>query len=69
MWASISRAVRTPTRVDEDIAVSDAPNPALPFFARLLGNKDFKSEKILAYELGYRMQPTERLFFDVAAFL
>ena len=68
VWASISRAVRTPTRVDEDIAVSDAPMPGLPFFARLLGNKDFKPEKILSYELGYRMQPTERFFFDLAAF-
>ena len=69
LWASISRAVRTPSRVDRDIAASSAPNPALPFFARLLGNKDFESETVLAYELGYRVQPTDRLFFDVAAFL
>ena len=68
LWASISRAVRTPTRVDRDIAVSSAPFPALPLFARILGNKDFESEKTLAYELGYRMQPTDRFFIDVAAF-
>ena len=68
VWGAISRAVRTPTRVDEDIAVSDAPNPALPLFARILGNKNFESEKILAYEIGYRMQPASRLFFDVTAF-
>src|SRR5581483_11461618 len=68
VWASISRAVRTPTRVDEDIAVSSAPNPALPFFSRILGNKDFKPEKVIAYEAGYRMQPTERFFVDLAAF-
>jgi iron complex outermembrane receptor protein len=68
LWASISRAVRTPSRVDRDIAASSAPNPALPFFVRLLGNKDFDSEKVWAYELGYRIQPTDRLFVDLAAF-
>ena len=68
VWTSISRAVRTPSRVDRDIVASSAPNPALPFFARLLGNKDFNSEKVLAYELGYRIQPTDRLSFDLAAF-
>ena len=68
VWAAISRAVRTPSRVDRDIAASVAPNPALPIFARLLGNNDFASEKVLAYELGYRIQPTDRLFVDLAAF-
>src|SRR6266850_437389 len=68
VWASISRAVRTPSRVDEDIAVSSAPNPALPLFARILGNKDFKPEKVIAYETGYRLQPTDRFFIDLAAF-
>ena len=68
LWASISRAVRTPSRVDRDIAASIAPNPALPVFGRLLGNKNFESEKIIAYELGYRIQPTDRLFVDLAGF-
>lgn len=68
VWASVSRAVRTPTRVDEDIAVSSAPFPALPLFTRILGNTDFKPEKVIAYELGYRVQPTERFFVDLAAF-
>jgi iron complex outermembrane receptor protein len=68
LWASISRAVRTPSRVDTDIAASIAPNPAVPAFARLLGNKDFDSETLLAYELGYRIKPTDRFSVDLAAF-
>ena len=68
LWASVSRAVRTPTRVDEDIAVSSAPFPTMPLFTRILGNEDFKPEKVIAYELGYRVQPTERFFVDLAAF-
>jgi iron complex outermembrane receptor protein len=68
LWASISRAVRTPSRVDTDIAASVAPNPAVPGFLRLLGNKDFASETVLAYELGYRIQATDRFSVDLAAF-
>ena len=68
LWASVSRAVRTPSRVDRDVIASTAPDPALPIFARLLGNKNFDSEKVLAYELGYRIQPTDRFFVDLAAF-
>lgn len=68
LWASISRAVRTPSRVDRDIAASFALNPALPVFGRLLGKKDFDSEQLLAYEIGYRIQPTDRLFVDLAAY-
>lgn len=68
LWAAVSRAVRTPSRIDSDIAASSAPNPALPFFTRLLGNKNFASEKLIAYELGSRIQPTERLFVDLTAF-
>lgn len=41
-----------------------AGNPVV----RLLGNEDFESEELLAYELGYRWQALETLFIDVAAF-
>jgi iron complex outermembrane recepter protein len=68
LWASVSRAVRTPSRVDTDIAASVAPNPAVPAFARLLGNKDFDSERLMAYELGYRVKATDRFSVDLAAF-
>ncbi|MGH7852324.1 MAG: TonB-dependent receptor plug domain-containing protein [Candidatus Binatia bacterium] len=68
LWASISRAVRTPSRVDTDIAASVAPIPGMPLFARLLGNKNFVSETVLAYELGYRIKATDRFSVDLAAF-
>jgi iron complex outermembrane recepter protein len=68
IWAAISRAVRTPSRVDRDVAAYSAPNPALPLFARLSGKKDFESEKAWVYEVGYRTQPVDRLFIDLAGF-
>jgi iron complex outermembrane receptor protein len=54
LWSAVSRAVRTPSRFDRDVV-------SLP-------GKDFQSEQVLAYELGYRTQPAERLSVSVAAF-
>ena len=67
LWAAVARAVRAPTRIERDIAV-DATNPAGNPVFRLLGNDDFKAEELLAYELGYRWQALENLFFDTAVF-
>jgi iron complex outermembrane receptor protein len=48
LWTAVSRAVRTPSRVDRDIR---QPNSSTPI---LVGNSDFRSEILTAYELGYR---------------
>jgi len=50
LWAAISRAVRTPSRIDRELFVPAQP----PFF--LAGGPTFRSETMLAYELGYRHQ-------------
>ena len=63
LWGAISRAVRTPTRFDEDV-VFLAPNGS----PVLSGNRGFVSEELLAYELGLRLQPTPDLLVDAAAF-
>ena len=42
--------------------------PVVPTTVGVYGNDDFKSEKLLAYELGYRIQPLENLSLDLAAF-
>jgi len=68
LWASISRAVRTPSRVEEDLLLTATLSPIVPTFARLSGNNTFEPEKVLAYEVGYRMQPTDRSSVDIAAF-
>jgi iron complex outermembrane receptor protein len=64
VWGAISRAVRTPTRIDQNLVV---PNPA--FAPRiLLANPDFESETLVAYELGYRIKATHNLSFDLAGY-
>ncbi len=67
-WAAVSRAVRTPSRVEHDLSLTSALSPNVPLFARLEGNADFVSEKVVAYEAGYRLQATRRVLLDVAAF-
>lgn len=69
LWAAASRAVRMPALNDTDIRVNIAAVPgALPSVIALLGNPDFKSEKMLAFEMGYRSEISHRLTLDAALF-
>ncbi|WP_276374550.1 TonB-dependent receptor [Chryseolinea sp. H1M3-3] len=63
LWAAVSRAVRNPSRIDTDFLLNAAPG--VPF---LQGNKDFKSEEVLAYELGWRMQYETSFTLSLATF-
>jgi iron complex outermembrane recepter protein len=62
LWASVSRAVRTPSRFDEDVRF---PNPTHPLVE---GNPDFDSESVLAYEMGYRGQAGGSFTWDVSLY-
>ena len=68
VWAAVSRAVRTPSRVERDIDITVATDPARPVFARLVGNPAFTSERAIVYEAGYRAQLRERFLFEAAFF-
>jgi len=67
VWASVSRAVRTPNRIDEDFTFHQLV-AAGPTFVRFLGNDLMKSEDLLAFELGYRTQATDDFSWDLALF-
>jgi len=67
VWAAVSHAARVPTRLERDLSI-DVGNPSGNPVARLLGNRDFDSEKLTAYEVGYRVQPVKPISVDVAAF-
>jgi len=58
LWGAISRAVRSPSRIDQDFS-------AVPI---LVENPDFESEKLLAYELGWRVRPHEQVSLSIATF-
>lgn len=71
IWASVSRAVRTPSRIERDaelaamIVPGKEPSPVAIF---LHGNPEFDSEEILAYELGYRLPFMKKASLDFALF-
>jgi iron complex outermembrane recepter protein len=67
LWAAVSRAVRTPSRTDRHVRINTL-TPALGIFPRGFGNPDFESEKLLAYEFGYRVKPLERLTLDFTSY-
>lgn len=58
LWGAVSRAVRMPSRIDRDFFIPGV----------IAGGANFVSEVLLAYELGYRVQPLERLSFSLATF-
>ncbi len=74
LWSAVSRAVRTPSRIEDDGRINSQvfPNPFVldgpPILGALSGDHDAESETILAYELGYRIRPTDRIFLDFSGF-
>jgi iron complex outermembrane receptor protein len=74
-WGSVSRAVHTANRFTDDadpLLLGVAPpgifHPGVPALVGAVGNQGLDSEDLIAYELGYRIQPTKTLSFDVATF-
>jgi iron complex outermembrane receptor protein len=63
LWGAVSRAVRTPTRLDRDVRFLTTAGSAL-----VIGGPAFESETLVATELGYRVQPSSRVSLDVSTF-
>lgn len=68
VWAAVSRAVRTPARIEHDVELTGNRRTPPGAFPRMTGDSSFESEDLLAYELGYRVRPSSRLSFDLATF-
>ena len=66
-WGAVSRAVRTPTRIERDVFASFT-DPDSGAIVDLLGSAGVEAEELTSYELGYRFDLENRAFFDVAAF-
>lgn len=66
LWSAISRAVRTPTAVEEDLTstLGTVANARLA----IEPNEHFRAEELVAYELGYRHQIKPNLSLDVTTF-
>lgn len=76
VWAAISRAVRIPALTEEGLRLNEAVvppgtppfNAPLPVIEAVYGSKQFQSEDLLAYEVGYRVQATSSFSADISAF-
>jgi iron complex outermembrane receptor protein len=68
-FLAVTRAVRTPSRDEQDFERTALLNPSVPQFLRLVPNDDFTSEKLVAYEAGYRLRPALPLYVSAAAFV
>jgi iron complex outermembrane receptor protein len=61
LWAAVSRAVRAPSRLDRDL--SEVQGPIV-----YVRGGNFQDERLTAYELGYRSQPSAKSSVSVSAF-
>jgi iron complex outermembrane receptor protein len=70
LWASVTRAVRTPSRLDTDVELTDyaGTSSGLPVYLRVNGSPQFQSEELITYETGYRRLVTSHCYVDVALF-
>ncbi|MCH2547669.1 MAG: TonB-dependent receptor [Alphaproteobacteria bacterium] len=68
-WASVARAVRSPSRTEDSIRYSFLQQPAATSATVVgIGSSSVESEELVAYEIGYRVSPREGLVFDVATY-
>ena len=66
IWTAVSKAVRTPSRIDVDYHL---PTYSVPSTSpSVAGGPNFSSEKVIAYELGYRIAPLSNLTISLAGF-
>lgn len=66
VWGSVSRAINTPSYGDRGVRIQiPAPPPLRTLFAADTSTDD---TELIAYELGFRTQPVDRVSVDVAAF-
>lgn len=66
LWAGITRAVTTPSDLEEGqyLRGPAGPDTAIQVF----GNRHFKSEDVIGYEAGYRGLFRKRFYLDLSAF-
>ena len=75
LWGAFARATSTPSRADNDFRLISGLIPPQsqtegldPSFLAIQGNRDLESEKLRAFELGYRFTPVGGIWLDLATF-
>ena len=73
LWAAVSRSVLVPTMkagINGYVQSSGDPYTAggQTIYPGFVSNGDLKSAPVWTYELGYRIQPTKRVSFDISTY-
>ena len=69
VWAAVSRALHVPAQYDEDAIQNLTELPGMvPTYLAVVGNPKLKTEKLRAYELGYRFQHGSLFALDADIF-
>ena len=67
-WAAVTRAVRTPSRVEEDFHLIAFGIASPLIYLAVDGNQHLLSEGLIGYEAGYRTLVTPKFYVDIAVF-
>ncbi|MBQ0724658.1 MAG: TonB-dependent receptor [Cycloclasticus sp.] len=72
LWSSVAYSVRTPSQAEDATGINIAVVPPVPapFPTEIVlhGDEQYESEELLAYEVGYRFSPTDRISVDATVF-
>ncbi len=68
LWSAVSRAVRTPSRIDRDLREPTGLPGPLPNSILSGGGPNYVSETVIAYEAGYRAQVATNVSASVSLF-
>ncbi len=66
-WLAVSRAVRTPSRLDHDSELNYWVVPGTTYVS-VRGDDEVESEQLTAYEAGLRYSPNDRINIDLTLF-
>lgn len=70
-WGAISRSVRVPSISDHDSVFVPSIRDVgigIPVVISIEGERNFDSEKIISYELGFRSKPSQDVQLDIATY-
>jgi len=71
IWASVSRALRTPSDADVSVRFNESVFPSqdgTPVLVSVFGNPNMLNEGLVAYEAGYRALLYKNLSIDIATY-
>jgi iron complex outermembrane receptor protein len=68
LWGGVTRAVRTPSRLETDLRLTAFGSASPPAYLQLSGSRSFEAEDLDGVEAGYRRLVSPSFYVDVTAF-